>query len=113
ELVRTQQLGRVADEAGWSFSRADVFDYGAMPFALFEWRPGGRAANVMVGINGDARPVCTFDFRVPAEDASPSHFTCVITDLGGSWPRLVVQPRDRTQRLPSLDVTLLDRLEPV
>lgn len=109
--LRTQQLAKVADEVNWSFSAADVFDYAAMPFALFEWRPGGRAANVLVGETADGRPVCTFDFRAPAPgEPGGRRFTCVITDVGGSWPRLVVQPRDRAARWPSLDVALLDHL---
>jgi hypothetical protein len=114
ELQRTQQLGRLAEDAGWSFTSDDVFDYAAMPFALFEWKPGGRAGNVMVGATGAGRPVCAFDYRIPAADGTPpTRFTCVITDLGGSWPRLVVQPRERGARWPSLDVALLDRLEPI
>lgn len=114
EQVRTQRLGRLADETGWSFSPDDVFDYGAMSFALFEWRHGGRAANVLVGETSDHRPVCAFDYRVatPPGEQVP-WFTCVITDVGGTWPRLVVQPRDRDQRWPALDVTLMDRLLPV
>jgi hypothetical protein len=113
-LLRSQQLGRLADEVGWSFTTDDVFNYGAMPFALFEWRPGGRASNVLVGAAGDGRAVCSFDFRIPARDGDgPMRLTCVISDVGGSWPRLVVQPRDRAARWPSLDVALLDRLETV
>ena len=49
----------------------------------------------------------------PSDGTPPARFTCVITDLGGSWPRLVVQPRERGARWPSLDVALLDRLEPI
>jgi hypothetical protein len=114
ELLRAQQLGRLADDVGWSFSSDDVFDYGAMPFALFEWRPGGHASNVLIGESTDGRPVCTFDYRVPARDSDgPLRFTCVITDVGGSWPRLVVQPRERSARWPSLDVALIDQLPTV
>jgi hypothetical protein len=114
ELLRTQQLGRLADEVGWSFTSDDVFDYAEMPFALFEWRPGGHASNVLVGESADGRPVCTFDYRAPGREGDgPLRFTCVITDVGGSWPRLVVQPRERGARWPSLDVALLDRLDTV
>ncbi len=106
-------MGRLADEAGWSFSPEDVFDYGAMSFALFSWRTG-RAGNVLVGETADHQPVCTFDFGALAPPGgAPARFTCVITDIGGAWPRLVVQPRDRALRWPALDVTLMDRLHPV
>jgi hypothetical protein len=114
DLLRSQQLGRLADEVGWSFTTDDVFDYGAMPFALFDWRDGGRASNVLVGAASDGQPVCTFDYRAPARgNDGPVRFTCVITDVGGAWPRLVVQPRDRADRWPSLDVALLDQIDPV
>jgi len=114
DLLRSRQLARVAEDAGWSFTTDDVFDYAQMGFALFQWRPGGRASNVLVGRTADGRPVCTFDYRISSYDGSqPARFTCVLTDLGVEWPRVVVQPRDPATRWPTLDVTLLDRLPTV
>lgn len=113
ELLRSRQLGRVADDAGWSFSTDDVFDYANLGFALFAWRPGGRASNVLVGRTPDGQSVCAFDYRAPdPEGRNTARFTCVLTDLGGTWPRVVVQPREQARRWPSLDVTLLDALPP-
>jgi hypothetical protein len=114
DLLRSRQLGRVAEEAGWSFSTDDVFDYAQMGFALFTWRSSGRASNVLVGRTADGRPVCAFDYRVSSSDhPGPDRFTCVLTDLGVHWPRVVVQPRDQGARWPSLDAALLDQLPAV
>jgi hypothetical protein len=114
DLLRTRELGRLAESLGWVFSADDVFDYAAMPFTLFEGRPGGRAANVIVGPSHQGRSVCAFDYRTPsAGETGPRSHTCVVTDLGSAWPRLLVQSADPEAQDPPLSGSLDPRLDVV
>lgn len=103
ELRRTRQLGRLAQQTGWSFSPDDVFDHRAMPFALFAGGAHGRAANALLGTTADGRPVCVFDHHPgadPPPDAGATRLTCAVTDLGVTCPRLLVEPEGSARSSP-------------
>ena len=109
EQDRRERMRRLAHDMGWSFSGDDVFDHGAMDFAVFgPWR--GRAANVLVGTGHDGSQTCVFDHVIPAPatETGTARFSCVLTDLPTELPGLLVIPRFAETRL--LDPTALGDL---
>ena len=105
ELTRSERLAAVASSLGLAFSANDPAFPGAtplhFPFELFSRGERQLCENVMAG-ELDGVGVRALDFLYsPDETNEPVRCSCVIVEIGGDVPHLVIEPASAVPETPA------------